>query len=114
MPHWLLCFVSQVDTWLPVRYIAWCKVVAPDIDLRVLLADLASLTLVHLQIVKPQRCIANLTHTVFASITLFLSSALIFLFTSNTIALAFALLHSIDHLVGDACFLPLCIHSCVT
>ena len=68
----------------------------------------------HLQIVKLQWCIADLAHTVFASIPLLLFTALIFLLARNAIALAFALLHSIDHLVGDACLLPLCIHSSVT
>ena len=67
----------------------------------------------HLQIVKLQWRIADLAHTVFAPVTLLLFSAFIFLLTCNAIALAFALLHSIDHLVGDARFLPLCIHSCV-
>ena len=67
----------------------------------------------HLQIVKLQWCVADLADTVLTSIPLLLFTALNFLLTCNTVALALALLHSIDHLVGDARFLPLCIHSCV-
>ena len=129
MPNWLHRLVFDADTWrvpnrgflvlLPARYIAWRKVVAANVDLRVLLLVCLAQLLTQMnvlfaeQVVKFKRCIAFMACAVFSTVTPLLPSLFLLLFTSDSIPLAFALLHPFEHLVRDTGFLPVCVHGSV-